>query len=98
MFASFGHPRSRAVPGRFADQNSAEVVDVSIGWTRRQEIAEAGEKARRIVVREKRGRIEAEAARPARGRAIDDGTGRVARAATAAVGAVGISRQRGDAR
>ncbi len=87
-------PRRRR---RLVDQYGAEVVDVGIGRTRRQQVAEAGEKSRRSrcpqETRPDRGQAPAPWRRSCRRQRPRPDRG----AASAAIGAVGIGRQPGDA-
>src|SRR5690242_4809657 len=103
--AAHRHPPvvvARLMPGgcngrngsRFVDENGAEIVDVGGSRPRRQEIAETAEKAGRIVVGKKGGRIEAAASRPRERGFVDQGAGGIVRAADAAIRAVGIARER----
>src|ERR1043165_5304768 len=89
-----------AISRRFlmtVNENGAEVVDVRERGTRAQQIAQALEETRGVVVGKKRGRIEAELPCPRGGFAVDRRAGRILRRAFAAVGAVGVAGKRRDA-
>src|SRR3984885_10313944 len=75
---------------RSVNDDGAEISDVRKRRTRHEEIADAVEKPRGIVVGEKGGGIEAGGSGPYYGGFVDKGAGRVIRAAAAAVGSVGI--------
>src|SRR5712675_3181342 len=79
------------------DQDSAEIVHVGVGRPRCQKVVKAGEEFGRIVVTKVGGGIEAECAGALEGRVVHIGPGGVVRAAHAAVGAIGIACQAGDA-
>src|SRR5262245_35105056 len=82
---------------RTVNDDSPEVVHVGQRRSWRHKIAESFEEFGRIVVVKKDGRIEAEAARPAERAGVDEGAGGVLRRPAAAIGAVGIARERRDA-
>src|ERR1700761_3830772 len=86
-------PDSGSKPGSVND-NGAEVGDVGERRAGREQVADTVEKPRGIVVGKKRGRIEAMRLGSPQGRIVDKGPGGVVRAATAAVGAIGIGRHR----
>src|SRR5580692_1217924 len=85
------------VRSRPVNDDGTEVGHVGECRARDEKVADAVEKPRGIVVGEKRGGIEAGGPGAAKRRRVDEGPGRVVRTATAAVGAVGIRRQRRDA-
>ena len=80
------------------NDDGAEVGHVGERRAGPEQIADAVEKPRGIVVGEKRGGIEAGGPGALKRRRVDKGAGRVVRAAAAAVGSVGIGGQRRDAR
>src|ERR1700761_6392510 len=86
-------PDSGSKPGSVND-NGAEVGDVGERRAGREQVADAVEKPRGIVVGKKRGRIEAVRLGPCQGRIVDKGASRVVRPAATAVGAVGVGRKR----
>src|SRR6188508_886264 len=89
-----------AISRRFhltVNEDGAEVIDVREGRAWGQEIAQALEEARGVVVGKKRGRIEAEFPCPWCGLAVHNGAGRIRCRAFAAVGAIGIGGERRDA-
>src|SRR6185437_4035605 len=79
------------------NDDGAEVVHIGEGRAGNQQVAQRAEKARGIVVGEKRGRIEAARFGAGDRVAVDDGTGGVGGAAGAAVGAVGVGGDGADA-
>ena len=86
----------RVKPLGSVNDNGAEVGDVGERRAGREQIADAVEKPRGIVVGEKGGGIEAGSAGPRQSRVVDKGAGGVVRPAAAAVGSVGIGGQRGN--
>src|SRR5277367_3122278 len=89
--------RSNSPSPRWGVNNyGAEIIDVSERRTRRVQVADAVEKPRGIVVREKGGGIEAGRQGPFYRRCVDKGAGRVVRQALAAVGSIGVARKGGD--
>src|ERR1700676_3720741 len=79
------------------NDNGAEVGDVGERRAGREQIADAVEKPRGIVVGEKRGGNEAGRFGPRQAGIVDKGAGRVVRLAPAAVGSVGVGGKRRDA-
>src|SRR6476469_5850171 len=82
---------------RAVNEDGTEVIDVGEGGARAEKIVQAREKPGGVVVGKKRGRIEAEFARPRDRDAVHVGAGWVLGRAGAAVGAVGIAGKRRDA-
>ena len=74
------------------NEDGTEIIDVGIGRTWPEQVAQPGEKAGRIVVRKKEGGIEAERAGAGRALAVDNGPCGVIRPAGPAVGSVGVAR------
>src|SRR5437588_2717708 len=83
---------------RTVNEDGTQVIDVGEGGTWAEKIAQRFEKSGGVVVGKKRGRIEAKIARPRGGRTVDVGTRRVLCRPGAAVGAIGVARQRRDPR
>src|ERR1700741_4952984 len=92
MSAAESGVRSRPV-----NDDGTEVGHVGECRARDKKVADAVEKPRRIVVGEKRGGIEPGGRGAGKRRRGDEGPGGAVWAAAAAVGAVGIRRQRRDA-
>src|ERR1043165_9094223 len=86
-----------AISRRFrlaVNEDGTEVIDVGEGWARAQEIAQALEEARGVVVGKKHGRIEAEASRTCGGLAVQGGARGIVRRPFAAVRSVRVARER----
>src|SRR5579863_3070310 len=90
---------SASTSGRRAvNNNGAKVSHVGECRAGPKQVADTVEKPRRIVVREKRGGIEAGGPGAAERGGLDEGACRIVRPATAAIGPVGIGRKPEDAR
>src|SRR5579884_2321334 len=80
-------PETRAVPGHVApflllkrvNEYRAEIVDVGISRPGLQQVAQAFEKPGGIILGKKRGRVEAELARPRQRGVVDESAGRIVR-------------------
>src|ERR1051325_1013947 len=79
------------------NEDGAEVIDVGEGGARTQQVAQALEEARGVVVGKKRGRIEAKFLGPGDRLAVDDRPGRVIGRAAPAVRTVGVGGKGRDA-
>src|SRR5262245_1350685 len=89
--------RISLIVSRPVNEYGTEIIDIRESWPRRHQAPQAGKKSGRIVVGEKRGRIEAESGRPGGVGRFHVGPGGVPRTAAAPVGTVGIGRKRRDA-
>src|SRR5690348_9993898 len=88
-----------AISRRFhlaVNEDGAEVIDVGEGWAWDQEIAQALEEARGVVVGKKHGRIEAELLRPRGSFSVHTGSGRILRGTCATIRSVSIACKGGD--
>src|ERR1051325_562961 len=88
-----------AISRRFhvtVNEDGAEVIDVRESGTRTQQVAQAIEEPRGVVVGKKRGRIEAEFPCPRGCFSVNGGAGRVLCRPLAAISAVGVAGERRD--
>src|SRR5215207_9895371 len=76
-----------------ADEDDAAIIHVGAGWSGGEEIAQAFEETRRVVVGEDWPDIKSRRLRPHECRLVDERAGGIARVAAAAVGAIGVGRK-----